>query len=546
MYAFFALTFVTQDVLRPLFGDNISFQNSLGASIVMAVMILPTIASVSEDAMSNVPRELREGAYGLGATRLEVATRVVFPAALPGIIASVLLAISRVIGETMIVAVAAGSTPNLTLSPLEGIQTMTGFMLQVSGGDVARGSDPVRVALRGRPRALRLHLHAELRRPGNRRALPGEVRLMSSPAITPEHPVALKAQGPVARRQALSRISTYVFLVATLLGLFVLAFLAYDVISKGADRLSLDFLTNYTSRIEERAGIRAPVLGTLWVMALVVILAIPIGVGTAVWMEEFAPKNRLLWVIRLNIANLAGVPGIIYGILGLALFVRSWSSRPARSLRPPSRFRSMILPMIVIASAEAIRQVPPSIRDGSLALGATRWQTVWNHVLPGAMPGIMTGTILAVSRAAGETAVLIMIGAAAFIAFDPSSLDDRFTVLPVQIYNWTTRPGDLFKAEASAAIIVLMVFVLGLNLIAIIIRNRFRRLNDATENPMVNLQPAIQKPVTGAPSAPAAAPKPPDRREHHNAAGHHRRQRPRPEPLVWAQARAHQRQPRLS
>lgn len=140
VYAFFALTFVTQDVLRPLFGDNISFQNSLGASIVMAVMILPTIASVSEDAMSSVPRELREGAYGLGATRLEVATRVVFPAALPGIIASVLLAISRVIGETMIVAVAAGSTPNLTLSPLEGIQTMTGFMLQVSGGDVARGS----------------------------------------------------------------------------------------------------------------------------------------------------------------------------------------------------------------------------------------------------------------------------------------------------------------------------------------------------------------------------------------------------------------------
>lgn len=140
VYAFFALTFVTQDVLRPLFGDSISFQNSLGASIVMAVMILPTIASVSEDAMSNVPRELREGAYGLGATRLEVATRVVFPAALPGIIASVLLAISRVIGETMIVAVAAGSTPNLTLSPLEGIQTMTGFMLQVSGGDVARGS----------------------------------------------------------------------------------------------------------------------------------------------------------------------------------------------------------------------------------------------------------------------------------------------------------------------------------------------------------------------------------------------------------------------
>lgn len=141
VYAFFALTFVTQDVLRPLFGaDRVPFQNSLGASIVLAVMILPTIASVSEDAMSNVPRELREGAYGLGSTRLEVAFRVIFPAALPGIIASVILAISRVIGETMIVAVAAGSTPNLTLLPLESIQTMTGFMLQVATGDVARGT----------------------------------------------------------------------------------------------------------------------------------------------------------------------------------------------------------------------------------------------------------------------------------------------------------------------------------------------------------------------------------------------------------------------
>ena len=140
VYAFFALTFITQDILKPLLGDNISFQNSLGASLVMAVMILPTIASVSEDAMSNVPRELREGAYGLGSTRLEVAWKVVFPAALPGIIASVLLAISRVIGETMIVAVAAGSTPNLTLNPLESIQTMTGFMLQVGLGDAARGT----------------------------------------------------------------------------------------------------------------------------------------------------------------------------------------------------------------------------------------------------------------------------------------------------------------------------------------------------------------------------------------------------------------------
>lgn len=286
-------------------------------------------------------------------------------------------------------------------------------------------------------------------------------------------PLVLKATGQVARRQATSRASTYVLLGATVLGLFVLAFLAVDIIANGGARVSWEFLTSYPSRFEERAGIRSPLLGTIWVVGTTIALAVPIGVATAIWMEEFAPRNRLLWLVKLNIANLAGVPGIIYGILGLALFVRALDMG-ATILAASLTLSLMVLPMIVIASSEAIRQVPPSIRDGSLALGATRWQTVWNHVLPGAVPGIMTGTILAVSRAAGEAAVLIMVGAAGFIARDPSNFNDRFTVLPSQIYDWTIRPGELFKTEASAAIIVLMVFVLSLNAIAIVIRNRFR------------------------------------------------------------------------
>lgn len=304
---------------------------------------------------------------------------------------------------------------------------------------------------------------------------------MTSPELPVE--ISLRAEGPVARRQMLSRASRYVLLGATLIGVGVLAFLTYDVVRTGGGRLDWDFLTTYPSRRAADAGLRSSILGTAWVMALTVSIAIPVAVGTAIFMEEFAPKGKALSVIRLNIANLAGVPSIIYGILGLAVFVRGFELGGIQLIPAlgPSIIAGaltlalMILPMTVIASVEAIRQVPPSLRDGSLALGASRWQTVWHHTLPGAVPGIMTGTILAVARAAGETAALIVIGAFAFIAFDNSSINDSFTVVPIQIYNWTTLPQEAFRVNASAGIIVLMVAVLSLNLIAVLIRERFSR-----------------------------------------------------------------------
>ena len=298
----------------------------------------------------------------------------------------------------------------------------------------------------------------------------------------------LQATGAVARRQAISRASRYVLLAATLTGVAVLLYLAYDTIAMGYDRLNWDFLVSYPSRFAERAGLRSSILGSAWVLGTTVLLAIPIAIGTAVWMEEFAPRNIFLTIVKLNLANLAGVPSIIYGILGLALFVRFFDLGPS-ILAGSLTLALMILPMTVIASQEAIRQVPPSIREGALALGATRWQTVRYHVLPGAMPGIMTGMILAVSRAAGETAALIMIGAFTFIAFDNTGLGpsgqppfvtpppwgDDFTTVPVQIYNWTIRPQEAFRENAAAAIIVLMVAILSLNLVAAVIRERFRR-----------------------------------------------------------------------
>lgn len=299
----------------------------------------------------------------------------------------------------------------------------------------------------------------------------------------PSENLSLRAQGSVARRQAVSRLSRYLLLAATLVGIGVLGLLAIDTLRDGVPVLNTGFLDSYPSRRAEDAGLRSAMIGTVWVMGTTIILAIPVAIGTAIFLEEFAPRGRFTSLVRLNIANLAGVPSIIYGILGLTVFVRGvefsgFTLFPALGttiLAGSLTLALMILPMTVIASVEAIRQVPPSIRDGSLALGATRWQTVWHHTLPGALPGIMTGTILAISRAAGETAALIMIGAFAFIAFDNKSVNEDFTTIPVQIYNWTTRPQEAFRANASAAIIVLMVMVIGLNLIAVFIRERFRR-----------------------------------------------------------------------
>ena len=287
-------------------------------------------------------------------------------------------------------------------------------------------------------------------------------------------PVVLRARGRVAVRQAVSRASAYVFLGASLIGVFVLVLLAYETISTGAGRLSWDFLTNYPSRFAERAGLRSSAIGSAWVLGITVVLSLPIAIGTAIWIEEFAPRNRFLSIVKLNLANLAGVPSIIYGVLGLAVFSRFFGFG-STIMAGAFTVSLMILPMTVIASQEAIRQVPSSIRDGALALGATQWQTVWYHVLPGAAPGIITGIILAISRAAGETAALIMIGAFTFIAFDNTSPFEDFTTVPIQIYNWTIRPQEAFRENAAAAIIVLMVAVLSLNLAAAVIRERFRR-----------------------------------------------------------------------
>lgn len=251
--------------------------------------------------------------------------------------------------------------------------------------------------------------------------------------------------------------------------------------------LSWSFLTQPMNSRPEFAGVRTALLGSLWVIGLTMLIAFPIGVCAAIYLEEYAPDNWFNRIIRTNIYNLAGVPSIIYGMLGLAIFVRALDrytsgavlgvldSNGRTIISAALTMALLVLPLLIINGQEAIRAVPQSLRLASYGLGATKWQTVWNHVLPQALPGIMTGTILAMSRAIGETAPLIVIGASTFIVFDPSGPFSKFTVLPIQIYDWTSRPEQEFRNAAAAAIIVLLVLLLTLNALAIWLRNRYRR-----------------------------------------------------------------------
>ena len=281
------------------------------------------------------------------------------------------------------------------------------------------------------------------------------------------------SQGRLRRRQIVGQIMSLSLLLATIFGIVVLAVLLIDVINDGGSSLNRNFFTALPSRFADQAGIRPALMGTIWIMVLTALFTFPIGVGAAIYLEEFAPPGKITTMIRTNIANLAGVPSIVYGLLGLGIFVQLMSM--GRSIAAGALTLSLlVLPVVIIASQEAIRAVPDSLRQGGLALGATRLQVVRAHVFPAALPGILTGTILALSRAIGETAPLIVIGAVAFLNFTPENLNSRFSVLPLTIYGWTARPQEEFHAIAAAGIIVLLAVLLTMNMAAILLRNHFQ------------------------------------------------------------------------
>lgn len=276
--------------------------------------------------------------------------------------------------------------------------------------------------------------------------------------------------------------------ILTILGWFSIAFglgilvvLILDVINKatgiftgGTNWLTWEFFNNFDSRFPERAGAKAAIVGTLYTISLTILFAFPLGVAAAIYLEEYARDNWFSKLVEINISNLAAVPSIIYGLLGLQVFAR-WLFLGRSIITGALTLALLVVPIIIVASRESIRAVPLSLRQASYALGATRWQTVWHVVLPQSIGGILTGSILAVSRAIGETAPLITIGALTFVPFLPRSLFDVFTVLPIQIFNWTSRPNDDFRALAAAGILVLLAILLTINALAIYLRNRYQK-----------------------------------------------------------------------
>lgn len=263
-------------------------------------------------------------------------------------------------------------------------------------------------------------------------------------------------------------------IACTLLGLVLLAIFIGNILVDGIMRIDWEFVMNLPSRKAEKSGIYTALMGSIWVLLLTTVIALPIGIAAAIYLEEYSKKNKLSTILEVNISNLAGVPSIIYGLLGLEVFVRILEMG-ASVLAGSCTLALLILPIVIVSTREAIKAVPKSIRDASFAMGASKWQTVYHQLLPASFGGILTGIILALSRAVGETAPLIVIGALAYVPFAPSSPMDQFSVLPIQIFNWITRPQHGFVENAAAAIIILLLITFVMNGIAVYFRNKWQK-----------------------------------------------------------------------
>ena len=289
--------------------------------------------------------------------------------------------------------------------------------------------------------------------------------------------MALQSQSNTRKTYRLARDNVFAALFAgsVVIGVLVLAWLLLEVFIDSIGWLDWQFLSSYSSRHPDQAGVLAPIAGTFWVIILTAIMTVPVGIATAVYLEEFAPNTRLTRLIQLNISNLAGVPSVVYGLLGLAIFVQYLFDGQRSLLAGALTLSLLVMPIVIIASQEAVRAVPPSYRDAAYAMGATRWQVVKMVVLPQAIPSIMSGIILAMSRAIGETAPILVVSSLVFITYVPTSPFDRFTVLPLQIVTWVSQPQDDFRHIAAAAIVILLVMLLTMNAAAIYIRAKFQR-----------------------------------------------------------------------
>ena len=486
VHGFFALL-VISPFIRTYF--DASYFNAASAIIVVAAMILPIIVSISDDAIRAIPREMREASLALGATRWETASRVVLPAARSGIVASVLLALARAVGETMAVTLAAGSVASLHLDPLKEVQTLTAYIAQVATGDIPPGTATDAGFAVGATLFILTYTANTLaigatkkrlgRKPGKLSKSLGNLSRKARSVISSFSNGDIPGRAPVdplspnstdLKRRRSEVIWRRLIGSSLLLGMGFLTILLHSVIKAGAPGIDLAFLTDYPSSRAHLAGIGPVILGSIWLIALTMIFALPAGVGAAVYLTEMSRPSPINLFLRRTIQNLAAVPSIIFGLVGLYVFSRMLGF--GLSLLTGSlTLAMMVLPMIVVTSEEALLAVPKGFREGALAVGATRWQAVRYHVLPNAVPGIATGAILSVARALGETAPILFV-ASIFSKTAPTGVLDGFMAMPIQIFFWTRHPSQSFQDLAASTILVLLMLLLILNAMALFVRNR--------------------------------------------------------------------------
>jgi len=502
VYGFFALMFIS-----PIFRDNFgaSYFNAISAIFAVAIMIMPIIISISDDAMKAVPNHLRETSLALGATRWETSTKIVMPAASSGIVASILLGLARALGETMVVVLAAGSIAKLTLNPLDETMTMSAYIAKVATGDIPPGlavsagfavglllflityvinTIAQRVVIQiktgttvkskkkqEKKRIILFILFSKIKEKINKflkytRETISKIRFK----LIKPRPASLK------KRYWKQRIGVTLIGGSILVAAVFLILLLGHVISEGIGGINSTFLTSYPSWIPEKAGIFPVIMGSIYLMGLTLAFTAPLGVGAAIYLNEFAKDTRYTRFLRRIIQNLAGVPSIVFGLMGVTIFVSLFQFGP--SLLSGSLILTiMALPIVVVATEESLKSVPDSFREAARGVGSTKWQVVRHHVLPNAAPGIMTGIILSISRAIGETAPILFI-VSFFAKTAPTGIFDSFMALPAQIFYWTTQPKEEFHVLAASTILILLIILLAMNAVAIVIRQRAQAKRD--------------------------------------------------------------------
>ncbi|RMD70052.1 MAG: phosphate ABC transporter permease PstA, partial [Cyanobacteria bacterium J149] len=497
VYGYFAFLFLTPLLAETIF-PSISAFNALSGGICVGLFILPIITSLTEDAFQSIPLEMRNSGYALALTKQEVIRLILLPIAFPRILGAIALAASIALGETMIVAIASGQKPNLTLNPLESIETITSFILRVSLGGIEFDSlifktiftlgfilFIVTLTLNTLNYWLQHRQDKTIYIENTKQLFSGLVDNSINQnnynylPLSHENNQIAENLTTSPLRIWLDKILGIIGFLSAIVGVLFIILLFWQVGSRGFSNLNWTFFSSFTSRKPEESGILAALGGSLWLFILTLVMVVPLGVGSAIYLEEYRRDNVFNRLLEVSIANLAAIPSILYGLLGLEIFVRVMKPiTGGYSILSGALVLTLItLPTMIVTSRSALKNAGKVLREGGYAVGMTKEQVLQKIIIPSALPSIITGILLSQIRALAETAALIGVGASASVRFLPSlnwdGLTSSYTTLPVQIFYWLQSPKEEVQSLAAAAIIVLVVILLVLSLIALWIREFF-------------------------------------------------------------------------